>query len=201
MEHALIPPDSVHPPSAVPFIALEPLPPCKFSEVPITSRCDARLSELFEGAKNCSTSEWDTLSAFLQNWLFFSLLEAFLRERYARSDFIRAGTGTNPSLVTTARLNAVLEDFINTESNLPGHARMERSLQKSACLDQTAEILSRLPENNSLHPTVHLSICLLYEKLRAANAVVQSSWNPIPPFQSCVTYGTRILKRLYPKKG
>ena len=201
MEHAPIPPDSVHSPSDVPFIALEPLPLCEFSEVPRTSRWDARLSELFEGAKNYSTSEWDTLSVFLQNWLFFGLLEAFLRERYARSDFIRAGTGTNPSLVTTIRLNAVLEDFITTESNLSDQARTERSLQRSACLDQTAEILSRLPENNSLHPTVHLSICLLYEKLRAANAVDQSSWNPIPPFQSCVIYGTRILKRLYPKEG
>ena len=124
-----------------------------------------------------------------------------MRERYARSDFLKAKTGTNPSLVTTTRLNAVLEDFINVEANLPDTAKMEGSLQRSACLGQTAEILSRLPENNSLHPTIHLSICLLYEKLRAANAAVQSSWNPIPPFQSCIIYGTRILKRLYPKGG
>ncbi|KIW66997.1 hypothetical protein PV04_06275 [Phialophora macrospora] len=201
MEHAPIPPDSVHPPSAVPLIALEPLPPSTFSEVPKTSGWDARLSELFQGAKNCSTSEWDTLSAFLQNWLFFGLLASFLRERYARSAFIRAGTGTTPSQVTTVGLNAVLEDLIDTESDLPDQARMERSLQRSACLDQTAEVLSQLPGNNSLHPTIHLSICLLYEKLRAANAVVQSSWKPIPPFQSCVIYGSRILKRLYPKEG
>jgi hypothetical protein len=40
------------------------------------------------------------------------------------------------------------------------------------CIRRRRSFLS-YRKNNSLHPTIHLSICLLYEKLRAAKAVVQ----------------------------
>lgn len=201
MEHVPLPGNSVFQSITVPCLSSDSLESTPFADIIEKTKWSDRLPEIFNGATDVDEAEWTQLSTFLQGWLFFGLLSAFLDHLYDRNDFVSPFVEHADSVVTTAKLNDLLRELVQSEMGKAEGERRENYLQRGACLQQAADVLNRFPEDNKLDPPVHLSICVLYEKLCAANALIAASWKTLPPHASCVTYGRRILKRLHAQPG
>jgi hypothetical protein len=114
---------------------------------------------------------------FLQNWLFFGLLDAILPCRVNLEDFVSGEDGNR--VVTTALLKSYLSKWKESEGTLPLAKRSELFQQKLRILDQASEFIFLLLSYSEtasswmmpfppLRRTIALSCAVLGEALAIA---------------------------------
>lgn len=149
---------------------------------------------------NLNNRSFPEMASFLQSWLFFGLLAAFLGDRFSTNDFIRTYEAGN-KFITTKMLGGHLEEWSKVHNSMPGNEMQEHGnlletyLTKARMVNNTLNFVlfyeTEPSDSETLRQTLFAQM-LLCEALYGATVEVFK----IQPFNDKIFHDTYLRKHL-----